>query len=268
MLLLNIFFSLATITSRPVTANEVVDIASVEYPLLMQEVAIPEKGFGMVRDIMTVAFKAVNIDARYEFVPMARNIWSPLSDRYAGTLGSLLWYDENPLEEELGFIEAYIGQVFFFYNRKRYPEGLVFSQLEDLCNYDTAVIRGGPISDALKQARARITWTNGLESSFLMLQAERVDLVASTQITGWPLIRSLFPNQADEFAVLARPKIEVTLGLIYSKQRPELGQTFEMGLDRVVGDGTYMQILETYYGLGQVPIQVLPPKIRLWVKDQ
>lgn len=94
------------------------------------------------------------------------------------------------------------------------------------------------------------------ESQVRKLHKGRADLAIIGLLTGKELIKRLYPNEVDSFQVLSKPFLELPSSICFYKAYPQVEQytqKFIQGFTKIKRNGTYIKIMEKYYGKESIP---------------
>ncbi|WP_432735783.1 substrate-binding periplasmic protein [Maridesulfovibrio sp. FT414] len=243
-------------------ASAPVKIVSVMYPPLTFDNNVPGFGEGMLRDIVTESFNAVGLEAEYELLPMSRNVWSINNHVSEACIGAMQWFRESGDEADVDCIDLVNLSFVAFYKVKHFPDGMNFSNLDDLKEFRFGNVRGSSSQRTLDEAGLTTDLTRNITLNFLKLDADRFDFAVAFRVTGEYLITELFPQRVAEFAFVPKSLLKMPLSMIFRKEKRVLKKGFVEGLNEIVRNGTYYSILERYYGKGRVPEDVVPEPLR------
>ncbi len=245
-----------------VRAEGTVSVSSVVYPPLVFQSYVSGFGEGMLRDIVSEAYRAVEYDVKYDLLPMSRNVWSIDSKVSEGCLGAKEWFGKRSQNGSVDCIDIINLSFVAFYKVRNFPQGLNYDRLDELRKYTFGNVRGSSSQSTLDAAGLQVDLTRKIELNFLKLNAERFDFAVSFIVAGNYLIKDLFPGKQDEFSYMKKPLLFMPLSMIFMKDKSMVRDKFITGLEVISRNGTYLSILERYYGAGRVPYSVVPEHIR------
>lgn len=243
-------------------ASEKVTLSTIEYPPLFQSKVIPGKGYGIASDLTIEAFKAVDIDAKFDFIPMVRCVESVTLKKYPANLGSINWFTKDKKENLAVVVDLFYINFMLFHKKKRFPEGITYENLSELKKYNIGNVRGSSTTPVVEKAALNIEWVSKLELNFKKLYADRLDFAISGGISGWALIRELHPDSVNDFTTVKKPILKVPIGLVFHKDQGNLIKKFKKGIDTILENGKYYEILERYYGKDQVSDEIFTSNIK------
>lgn len=251
----------------PAAWAEPVAVSSVIYPPLVFENEVPGFGEGMLRDIVTEAFRAEGMDVDYALLPMSRNVWSVMSKVGGCCLGAMEWFERSGVADKVEPVDIIKLEFMAFYKVNDFPDGVDFERLEDLQGYSFGNVRGSSSQRALDAAGLETDLVRNIRLNFLKLDAGRFDFAISFQVTGEYLLRDLFPGNEAEFSYLRKPIQEMRLSVIFQKESRALKDKFTKGLETIARNGIYYSILKRYHVSGYVPEEIIPENLRGIVKQ-
>lgn len=234
--------------AEAVPASTEIRLSTIEYPPLFQSTQIPGKGYGIASDLTQAAFEAVNISVKFDYIPMARTVDSVINQRHPANLGSINWFIKDRKEKSVKVVNLFNIGFKLFYKKVRFPKGLDYDRLSDLKTLQIGNVRGSSTTPVVNKAGLNIRWISTLEQNFKMLNADRIDLAVGGETAGWTLIKSLYPDTSYQFAAAEKPIHQVPIGLVFHRSERNLIERFNQGIDIILQNGTYMDIVQRYYG--------------------
>ncbi|MBB1488468.1 substrate-binding periplasmic protein [Oceanospirillum sediminis] len=236
-------------------------ISTIEYPPLFQSAYLPDKGYGVASDLTIAAFQAVNVDVKFDYIPMIRSVNSVVTRRHPASLGSINWFIKDQKEHAVEAVNLFNISFKLFYKKARFPSGMSYQKLSELKPFSIGNVRGSSTTPVVNRAHLNIRWTSALEQNFRMLNADRIDFAIGGETAGWTLIQTLFPGEEGQFAVIDEAIHTVPIGLVFHKDEQGLIQKFRQGIHRIIKDGSYLRILARYYRKEQITSSLLTPNI-------
>lgn len=248
-------------------ASEKIKISTIEYPPLAIPNFVPGLGYGISCDLIIEAFKAVNTDVTFVFLPMIRGVWSVTEAKiYPANLGSINWFINDNKEHLVKTFDLIAFNFLFFYKKVRFPKGLSYKSLSELQQYKIGNVRGSSTTPLMEKANIRVDWSSNLEQNLRKLNKNRFDLAVSGDISGWNLIKDIFPDEVNDFATTQNPLLTIPSSLVFHRDETQLILEFTKGLNIILENGTYYEILKRYYGKDQITDKILPPYIKERIK--
>lgn len=243
--------SAATPTSLPVptpTTDQTVILTTGEWAPYTSETL---ENYGAFTEIVSAVFKEMGVSVKYVFYP-----WKRAEEEVkAGNVFAAFPYIETAeRSQEYDFsAPVFISTGKFFYLPKNHPSGIQYEKLEDLKAYRIGGVLGYWYEAQFQQAGLQTDYVSSDELNLQKLYQGRVDLAVCDELVGWTLIQKLYPQDAGQFATLAKPLNEDALRLLVSRKFPGAGELtlkFNAALQAIREKGIMQQILSKY-GLKQ-----------------
>lgn len=109
----------------------------------------------------------------------------------------------------------------FFYNKKNYPNGISYQNLEELAQYRIGGVLGYWYEDLFAKTKLNIEYVTTDEQGINKLFANRIDLAACDEVVGKILIKKLHPEAIDQFSITEKEFATQDLHLMVSKSYPD-----------------------------------------------
>jgi polar amino acid transport system substrate-binding protein len=209
---------------------------------------LPEDG--MAGEMLHAIFAEIGIKSRILYFPLKRL----QRDLRGNHLGDPVNFTGQQFS---AVIPIALYRAAFFYYRPRHKEGIIYKNPEDLNGYTIGMIRGTLENKGYFEKKSiRIIEANNESSLFRQLKEGRIDLCGVIKEAGEFIVKKEYPDETDNFVPIEIPKslgpVTVMIDRNYTHGR-ELGVRVEEGLKEIMENGKYLQILEKYYGKGNVP---------------
>lgn len=211
-------------------------------------VSIKMPDYGVFAEIITAAFKEMEIEPIYTF----DNWLNGYSQVQLGTQVATFPYIKTPnREKDMYFSDGVLpAKVVLFYNKTFRKEPIIYTDLEDLKQYDIAGTPGYFYEELFDEASVKYYKFTSDALSFKELYKGHIDLFPMDEIVGWSLLKDLYPNDYQTiFATVEKPLLEAPYHVIFSKKHPDglkMGDMFNKGLKRIQEKGVYQEILLRY----------------------
>jgi len=176
-------------------ANEKVSVAAFEYPPIYQNQA--DKGLSC--EIVSAAFKAVNIDTDFQFYPVARMVLSVADGQALCGVGGAVLFEapDTAAAVNVSTVVNYVTQV-FVYDMRKYPSGIPFKSVDDVTKYSIGVLNSSGIMKFLERTKnINLMPNNSHDGSARQLQLGRIDIgvtCRSFSRRSWIPLESTVPN--------------------------------------------------------------------------
>lgn len=256
---ITITFSIFICTS--VFASKPIKVSSTIYPSFSQPEVMPGKGNGVLYDLTVEACKAAGTKLQIDFIPMARIVSSVTENNYAAALGTINWFTREQKDHLVEAVDLITANIVFFYKKERFPDGISYEQLSDLKNYKVGSIRGSSTLPLLEKAGITTELVAELDQNLKKLDAGHIDLTVAIDLTGRNMLKKIFPDSADDFSIVEKPVLSIMTSLAFLKEQSGPLQSFKKGLDTILENGTFYEIVERYYGTAFRFEDILPKEI-------
>ena len=236
----------AVSSAVPLHAAEQIRVAVFEYPLIYQNGA--EKGTAL--ELVMEAFKTVNLEAEFEFLPVERMVRAVSEGAALCGVGGKVLFEAPKVVSGVVFSDTlqYVTQV-FIYDTRRFTPSL--EALSGMAGYRIGLLQGSGIHRILEKTDGLVLDANTThEGTARQLYLRRVDVWAIVDITGMWYLRTLFPHEA-AFYRSTRAFNRGDVSVFFSKARDPDGvysEKFRKGLANIKQNGTYRDVLAKYYG--------------------
>lgn len=237
----------ATPTATPLPFAEVI-LTTGDFPPYVFENAANQ---GPMPELIKAAFAEVGIETRIDFYP-----WLRAEDevRQGRAFAAFPYRPTEERKKEFAFSDPlYVYTARFFYHVPAHPGGIPYESLEDLQGYKIGGGLGFWYEPLFTEAGLDVEYVASAQQNFQKLYLDRIDLTPEEENVGWYLLRTLYPDEVDDFATLETPLVEPgsvsDLRLMVSRSYPNAAQLLEQfnaGLTAIRANGTYEQILEAY----------------------
>lgn len=205
-------------------------------------------GKGMGCEIIQAISKEMDISTKIEFRPLKRMI----VDTTNNELGNPLFYMNNQSFAAIVPI-AVTYSAFFSY----LPHLQECSRNTHECTQKRIGALKGTISDpGALVAFGHFEESYSHESLFKKLRRGRIDLALELDLVGHKTLRTLFPNEVENFEVRIIPETASPIAILIdssTKDALKIGYRYQEGLHRIIKNGTYQKILQKYYGAMPIP---------------
>ena len=231
-----------------VLAKETLTIEAFDYPPIYQDAADQ----GLACELVSAAFAAVNVDVKYQFVPVLRMIQDLSEGTSTACIGGSILFGDEAVRPKVRISAPFLYVVqTFVYDTRRYPQGIAFSSLDKLSAYRIGVLNGSGIMRFLSQTKRLNLVENKIhDGSAKQLYTNRIDLWAIVDLTGLLYMQSLFPDEAKYYRT-TKPFQKGDISLVVSQARDPEGRysrLFASGLEVIKRKGVYLKTLAKYYG--------------------
>jgi polar amino acid transport system substrate-binding protein len=202
--------------------------------------------YGFFTEIVTAVFDEMGKTPKYVFYPWER---AEKAVQDGAAWGAFPYSSNDERAKTFTWSDniAY-GQTEFFYY-KPHMDTITWEKLEDLEPYVLGTVTGYYQEAMFAEAKLNVDLSADEASGVKKLQAGRIDLFPMSDLVGWALIKELFPDEVDNFAVLDKPLERTELCIMVSKSDDEalkLLEEFNAALQTIKDNGVYEEILSKY----------------------
>ncbi len=155
------------------------------------------------------------------------------------------------------FVKTRIVNV---YTKKKFPV-FNYTSLKEFKGRKFGVILGNPFNKILVAYGLKLEMNSSLKSNLKKLDKQRIDFWQTLDVTAYQLIESEFPGKRNLFGFFedrkAIPLLPVYLVIGENGNKKKVFNEICWGLKKIVKNGEYLKILESFYGKGLVPKDVM-----------
>lgn len=226
--------------------QDTIRVSAVNYPPYHNATIEPDGRRGVVVDLAIETFNALEMEVALFFVPMARAEWSLIERRHQAMLGTLPWFspDKRSLVTPVDLVPI---NFVFFYRKDLFPQGFTYAQLNELKPYRIGNVRGSSTLAVLAQHQLNQEVISDIEQNFKRLNAGLIDLVVSVDLSGWTILKKLYPERYKDFA-MSKSFYSSSASIMFLTENTALIERFRAGLKQIVENGRYNEIIDRYYG--------------------
>lgn len=221
---------------------------------------------GLLCDVFRAAFQAVGMEADILVYPIIRGkkyFFAKRVDAYCPHL----FFSEAEAEQITWTPVASTSVCLFFYipNQPRIP----FASLEDLRGYSVVTVFDSPYIPIYKQHGLKVDKVRTPFELLRMIRAGRHPFFETTVLTGLFLVKSEFPKEWELFDHLVWSTQDIGLTFLKDTQHSQyVKQQFDKGLATIKQNGEYINIIESYWGKGNIPPYSLTNDMRAFGTTQ
>jgi len=207
------------------------------------------KGYGIQPTIVKAAFKKMNVDVVYVFLPVARSIETVEFGEYDAAVG---WVWSEKREKIFHFSDPILESPLVFFHLKSFS--FDWETWDDLTGIPIGTIYkafyGPPFHEALDAGKLIVQKVSKDELNFDKLLYKRIKLFPTNFYVGYAFIRRKYDLQtANLFTHHPRPLKISVYHVLFSKAvkgNKSMMELFNQGLRQLKESGEYKKILEEY----------------------
>ena len=252
-----IFFLILFIHSLNAQENEL-KIVLIEAPMITQSSDTDGLGLGLISDIIMEACLSTGIKYNPVFYPFKRasnNFESEeipfILDR-PGSRAIVSGKDPESYKD----VPCCLIQSAYYYYKPLWKSKKNYMKISDLENLRIGIPRGTFFKNKLKASGVLVEEFNNTEYATKMLVSGRIELLFQIDFVQNYIINRYFKKDSDKFGIIENMTPRGSLGIVYKTDDLKAGETalkFKKGLNKIVKNGKYMEILKRYYSPDSVP---------------
>ncbi len=249
--------TMVLVCSLPAVARDTIIIATYDSPYY------EGKDGGLFGEIYKAAFNAVDADIELQYYPIKRSIEYLFTNKADAFSPGALFIQGEALKKIIFVNIAKVSSIYVYY-KPFHDEitlpGILNERLDYIKakGYVLGMLVNNPLLETYKASNIKIYETQTFPSQIKMLQSKKFDLAVSDYFAATMEIAKVFPDEMQNFVYIDVPAYDVSLA--FSKGNPNaqaLFDRFTKGFNAIKANGTYMLIMEKYWGKGNVPQKVL-----------
>ncbi len=210
---------------------------------------------GLLVDLVRAVTSAAALDVAVEMLPRSRaNV--KYQDGHAPIFLGPIQTLTDHFRKHVTEIPLFVVQNVVFYKKTRFPH-FAFTQYSDLRKYSIGVLRGGASEKMGIAYGLTLDQAPAAKNLMKKLDAGRTELAIAVDLAGMLAIEELFPDRASTFGYYKEmPFLSLRAQIIVNNDYPQakpLIEKMRAGLRIIYSNGTWLKIMEKYYGTGNVP---------------
>lgn len=227
-----------------------------------------QNGEGLLPDIWKTVFAKVGVRVRVEILPIKRGIQMFFQNKYdALSPGKILLPEKK---------KAIVTEVKFFnvvpswiYLENEKTKNFKYKDESSLRGFKLLAINSSPYKEIYQQHQLDFQLVETPKQMMKMLKVKRADFIELTFLSGQHMAYQLYKKAPEQLKFRRRDFIEGGLAFKKDNKRSiRLEKLFRKGLALAIKDGSFLKVLESYWGRKNVPKFALPKHLRyLGVKD-
>jgi ABC-type amino acid transport substrate-binding protein len=229
-------------------AQETVNIAVHNYPPFYDLNAK-----GLMTEVYEAAFNRVGVNVSATTLPVKRGVTYLFNNKVdAFSPGHILIPDNS--KAQVVWENSFIVVLVMTYYKPHLKKQLSFTSLAELKGYRIAILVNSPYIEEYKKHNLTVFPVQTPQQMMKMLKAGNVDMSVNALLAGLLEIKREFPDEWENFDYFVWDLLPCSLAV--NKDNPmglkRLDQ-FRNGFEQIKKDGTYVRILENYWGKNNIP---------------
>ncbi|MBW2607601.1 MAG: transporter substrate-binding domain-containing protein [Deltaproteobacteria bacterium] len=231
---------------------EKLEIFAYEYPPLA---TIAMSGGGLYAEIVLEALNEEKVESIITILPVRSLVkYNLIQDTAIAILGQGWNFSEEQRKQLIVIPFCIITGEYVYYRSAHRQELTWEGKLDNLKGYTYGAQKGEDVT-AYEKAGIGVVYGNSV-SLFKKLKAREIDFLSTPNICKEWLIKKYFPGESNNFATMKIPAWEAPSAILFNKKHPEgesVAKKFMEGFEKIKQNGKYIEILEKYYGKGNIP---------------
>ncbi len=210
---------------------------------------------GLQIDLLRAVMSITAMDLTVEILPRARANVKYQEGHVPIFLGPTQTLTDD-FRKHVTEIPLFVVQNVVFYKKAKFPQ-FSFKQYSDLKKYSIGVLRSGASEKIGAAYGLKFDRAPAATNLMKKLDADRTELAIAVDLAGMLTIEELFPDRANTFDYYKEtPFLLLRAQIIVNNDYPQAKSLIEKmraGLRIIYANGTWLKIMEKYYGTGNVP---------------
>ncbi|MBF0230104.1 MAG: amino acid ABC transporter substrate-binding protein [Desulfamplus sp.] len=205
------------------------------------------EGYGFLSEIVSAVFKEAGVEIEYQFYPWLRCERNIKDGKVYAAFPYIITDERKAIYDFSDPLAKSTGR--FFYLKSNIKSDVVWEKYEDLKRYKIGGTAGYWCVKAFEDVGIKLDLAASDELSMKKLKGGRFDLLPADELVGWSIIKTLFPADINNFAVVEKPLNNDELRLMVSKTYPDaavITKKVNEALQRIKANGVYSAILKKY----------------------
>lgn len=247
-----------------------VHIAAFDYPPFYYK-----EQTGMASDLIIAAFEAVGMKSKVEIYPLLRRNFKFENHEVDGFAPGKIHLKGKAGKDAVNINQLYINFCCVYYKPNLKPEQIKrlenFDSLKSLSDLKIVTIRKSATTEMLQDLGFKIYFLETAQQGIKFVKSGRADLVSLLDLTGLQIIHQLFDKEEYINFGRTKPFLILPAGVAFHKKHKrynELIANFKEGNDIIIKNGTFLKIMETYYGKNNVPKSAMIKEMKQYGVDE
>lgn len=206
-------------------------------------------GSGLAQQLVKEAFRNQDYNVNFTTYPYKRSVVNFQKNNNFLFIDIIQDYDRR---FDVRYAGIFSIRSVLVYDRTRFPD-LKFKTIETLKGKTIGVMSGTRSIPEFKAAGLVVDDISNDEGNIKKLVKRRIDLWASLDLTAMYYIDKHFPHRKQDFEMIEYHRLTVWVKAKGNSPAQKSLAVFEKGISNMKQNGTYLSILEKFYGKGEVP---------------
>ena len=201
---------------------------------------------GLTVEIVTAAFKAVNVKTSMSFMPWPR---CEMMVREGQDVAAFPYVRTPDREQFARFSVPLLTERTYLFYAREHLAGFDFTGYDALRNFRVGTLHGFVHQELFRAHNVHAVVVNNTTTGLRMLLRNRLDLFPVNELVAKREMHTCFQGDADRFGRSATPMYEVSLHLMVSPENPRADRilaAFAKGMAIIRENGTVEKIIKSY----------------------
>lgn len=226
------------------------------------------QGNGMVSELYRAAGKAAGMKVEIRVLPVKRGIGYLLDNKVDAFSPGHIFMNPDQVKVCSDYKAFNVVTIFAYYDPTK-TKKVIFNSIADLKGQRVGLIVGSPLRVLFDQNGLPYEEVQTPDGLIKMLYAGRFDFIEQTFLNGILLAHGLYGDKIDYFKYVIN--FPVACGISFHHGNPKadtLRPRFIEGFETIKKNGTYIRILEKYWGKGNIQKEALPEDLARFGVDK
>ena len=231
---------------------EKLELFAYEYPPLA---TMDMHSGGLYPEIVQAALKNKNIEAAITILPVRSLVkYNLMHDDAIAIIGEDWNFSDEERKQVIAIPFCTITGSYYYYRPAHKRELTWDGNLDNLKGYTYGAQKGEDVA-AYKKAGILVTFGK-IIPLFKKLKSRKIDFLSAPNISKEWIVGSYFSGEKNNFLSIKISYWDASSSVFFNKNNHEgeaVAKKFRQGLKKIMQDGSYIDILEKYFGKGNIP---------------
>jgi ABC-type amino acid transport substrate-binding protein len=221
-----------------------------------------KKGKGVIADIYQAIFTEMNIELKLKVLPIKRGVQELMMGKVdAFSPGAIFLTSKQKIDtvNDNIFNVMITWMSYWPTSEKNTKE----KSLKEMKGERCGVIMNSPYLSVYNQFKINYIKTETPRQLVKMIKHNRVQHSEITLFSGLFLSYNLYPKETEKFHFQKRETLSLGLSFLKKSLRSKkVRAKIQQGFKQIIKAGTYIEILESYWGDNNIPREILPTQLK------
>lgn len=243
------------------------ELFAYEYPPL---VTMDMPSGGLYPEIVQAALKKVNIESTITILPVRSLVkYNLIHDNAIAVIGDGWNFSKEQRKHVIVIPFCIITGAYYYYRPAHKQELTWHGNLDNLKGYTYGAQYGEDVT-AYEKASIPVMYGN-IISLFKKLKNNKIDFLSAPNLSKEWILGEFFDGEENNFSTIKASSRETFSPIIFNKNNLEgeaVARKFMKGLKKIQQEGNYIDILEKYYGKGNIPKGFIPRLVSYQIETE